>query len=88
MSLFCRIFHRKRTSPRRDEEGSYVRCTECGTRLPWQWKDKTPVGHTLTQLGYVTEAQKREYDASQQKIETGLERVAREHEMREMGIEP
>jgi len=48
MSLFCRLFHRKRTSPRRDEDGCYMRCTECGTRLPWGWKDRTPVGHHLT----------------------------------------
>ena len=31
---FCNRYHRK-TSPRRDELGLYVRCLDCGRRIPW-----------------------------------------------------
>ena len=32
--------HRRITTPRRDEEGAYVRCLECAARLPQpQWDE-------------------------------------------------
>jgi hypothetical protein len=30
--------HLKQTTPRRDEQGEYCRCLECGARLPWAWE--------------------------------------------------
>jgi len=41
MSLWCR--HRNQTTPRRDEQGGYRRCLECGVRIAWIWRDKFPV---------------------------------------------
>lgn len=40
MGLWCR--HRNQTSPRRDEQGEYLRCLECGERIPWSWPDRSP----------------------------------------------
>jgi hypothetical protein len=37
MDILC--FHHKQTTPRRDEEGEYRRCLECGGRIPWAWPD-------------------------------------------------
>ncbi len=32
--------HRRTTTPRKDEEGAYVRCLECSARLPQpQWDE-------------------------------------------------
>jgi len=31
----CNRYHRK-TVPRRDEEGLYLRCLDCGRRIPWR----------------------------------------------------
>jgi len=36
---FC--LHRQTTTPRRDECGSYIRCLCCGSRLHWEWPDRT-----------------------------------------------
>ena len=38
MNLLC--WHLKQTTPRRDSQGEYCRCLECGTRLPWSWEPK------------------------------------------------
>ena len=35
MGPWCQ--HRNQTTPRRDEEGEYRRCVECGKRIPWAW---------------------------------------------------
>ncbi len=37
----CR--HTNQTTPRRDEEGEYRRCIECGTRIAWAWPVDAPV---------------------------------------------
>lgn len=37
MGFWCR--HRNPTTPRRDEDGEYRRCLECGARIPWAWRD-------------------------------------------------
>jgi hypothetical protein len=36
VNLLC--WHLKQTTPRRDKEGEYCRCLECGARLPWSWE--------------------------------------------------
>lgn len=41
MGFWCR--HRNQTRPRRDEEGEYLRCLECGARIPWSWPKSAPV---------------------------------------------
>ena len=41
MSLWC--WHGNKTTPRRDEQGEYRRCLECGARLAWTWPDKFPI---------------------------------------------
>jgi len=41
MSLWC--WHQNQTSPRRDEQGEYCRCLDCGARIAWQWRDPFPV---------------------------------------------
>ena len=41
MDLFCR--HQNQTTPRRDENGSYRRCLECGARISWTWPDNFPI---------------------------------------------
>lgn len=35
MSFWC--WHPRQTTPRRDEEGNYRRCLECGARIAWRW---------------------------------------------------
>jgi len=35
--------HEKQTTPRRDEQGEYRRCLECGGRIPWSWADDFPI---------------------------------------------
>ena len=42
MGSWC--LHRNQTTPRRDDEGEYCRCLECGERLPWSWPDGFPHG--------------------------------------------
>lgn len=42
MSLWCR--HRNQTTPRRDKQGEYRRCLECGARIAWAWHDELPIG--------------------------------------------
>ncbi len=49
--LFCT--HKSQTTPRRDDEGEYRRCLECGARIPWAMPEdgvviRPPI---LTQLG-------------------------------------
>jgi hypothetical protein len=39
MRLWCQ--HRNQTTPRRDEEGEYRRCLECGARIGWGWRERT-----------------------------------------------
>ncbi len=41
MSILCR--HKRQTDPRRDGEGEYRRCLDCGTRLSWAWADDFPI---------------------------------------------
>jgi len=41
MGFLCR--HQKQTNPRRDGEGEYRRCLDCGTRLTWAWADDFPI---------------------------------------------
>ena len=41
MSLWCR--HQNQTVPRKDEQGEYCRCLECGRRIPWSWADDFPI---------------------------------------------
>ncbi|MBI4458584.1 MAG: hypothetical protein HY648_00825 [Acidobacteria bacterium] len=41
MGFWCQ--HRNQTTPRRDEEGEYRRCLDCGLRLPWSWADGFPI---------------------------------------------
>jgi len=41
MGLWCR--HQRQTSPRRDEKGEYLRCLDCGKRIPWSWPDRFPM---------------------------------------------
>lgn len=36
--MFC--FHRRATTPRHDDKGSYIACLDCAARLPWQWNDR------------------------------------------------
>jgi len=36
MDHWC--YHRSQTTPRRDEDGEYRRCIECGKRIPWAWQ--------------------------------------------------
>ena len=31
--------HTNQTTPRRDQDGEYRRCLECGERLAWAWPD-------------------------------------------------
>ena len=40
MGLWCR--HRNETTPRKDEQGEYRRCLDCGARIAWSWPDKFP----------------------------------------------
>jgi len=35
--------HPKQTTPRRDAEGEYRRCLDCGGRVPWAWADDFPI---------------------------------------------
>lgn len=35
MGLWCR--HSNQTWPRKDDEGEYCRCLDCGHRIPWSW---------------------------------------------------
>jgi hypothetical protein len=35
--------HMKQTTPRRDDEGEYRRCLDCGGRIPWSWPDDFPI---------------------------------------------
>lgn len=39
--LLC--LHQNQTTPRRDEQGEYRRCLECGGRIPWSWADDFPI---------------------------------------------
>jgi hypothetical protein len=32
--------HHHQTTPRRDEDGEYRRCLDCGERLAWSWPDQ------------------------------------------------
>jgi hypothetical protein len=41
MNIFCK--HSRQTTPRRDPEGEYRRCLECGERLSWSWSDDFPI---------------------------------------------
>jgi len=40
MNLWCQ--HRNQTSPRRDNEGEYCRCLDCGARIAWSWPEDSP----------------------------------------------
>lgn len=33
----CIWKHRNQTTPRKDEQGEYRRCLDCGKRIPWSW---------------------------------------------------
>ena len=37
MGFWC--LHLKQTLPRKDEEGEYRRCLDCGARILWSWPD-------------------------------------------------
>jgi hypothetical protein len=42
LGILCN--HTNQTTPRRDEQGEYRRCLECGGRLPWSWPDDFRIG--------------------------------------------
>ncbi len=58
MNFLCH--HQNQTTPRRDEQGEYRRCLDCGGRIPWSWPDdflirspklsQPPVASSLGQL--------------------------------------
>ena len=41
MNALC--WHTNQTTPRRDEQGEYCRCLDCGGRLPWSWSKDVSV---------------------------------------------
>ena len=36
--MFC--FHQRTTTPRRDTQGTYIRCLDCTKRIPWKFEGK------------------------------------------------
>jgi hypothetical protein len=40
--MFSWCVHRNQTTPRKDAQGEYCRCLECGARIPWSWGDRAP----------------------------------------------
>ncbi len=59
MMTFCR--HKHQALPRRDEEGEYRRCLDCGNRIPWAFADGPefhPRVMPLTQAEQIEELEK------------------------------
>ena len=49
--------HKHQTTPRRDVEGEYRRCLDCGGRLAWAWPDDFPIRPPRSMERHVSSAQ-------------------------------